>query len=90
MKNNNEEIILNYTITLHDARSAARFVKIVNGLTGHFDLRAGNYNFDAKSLLGVLSMDPSRTMLLTATGADRREIETALSDFIISEIHQSA
>ena len=54
----NEENVLTYTVTLHDAKQAVKFVEIVNGLTGHFDLRAGNYSFDAKSLLGVLSMDP--------------------------------
>ncbi|MCH4031366.1 MAG: HPr family phosphocarrier protein [Lachnospiraceae bacterium] len=86
----NEENVLTYTVTLHDAKQAVKFVEIVNGLTGHFDLRAGNYSFDAKSLLGVLSMDPGRTMMLTATGADRNETEKALSDFILSEIHQSA
>lgn len=85
-----EEKTMNYTVTLHDAKDAARFVEIVNGLAGHFDLRAGQYSFDAKSLLGVLSMDPSRTMLLTATDADRHEIESALADYIIEEIHESA
>ena len=85
-----EETVLNYTVTLHDAKQAVKFVEIVNSLSGHYDLRAGNYNFDAKSLLGVLSMDPSRTMMLTATGANRKQTEAALSDFILTEIHPSA
>lgn len=82
--------ILKYTITLHDADGATRFVSIVNKLNGHFDLQAGSFNFDAKSLLGVLSMDPARTLLLTATDADRAQVESALQDYIISAMPQTA
>lgn len=55
---------LTYDIRLNTTDNAIKFVKMINSLNGYFDLCLGNYLIDAKSLLGVLSMDPSRIMKL--------------------------
>lgn len=60
MKNNT----LLYQIQLNTTDNAVRFVNTINSLDGNFDLHMGSYCFDAKSMLGVLSIDPRRIMLL--------------------------
>jgi phosphotransferase system HPr-like phosphotransfer protein len=55
---------LTYNINLKTHDNAVKFVNMINTLNGYFDISVGNYHVDAKSLLGVLSMDPSRTVTL--------------------------
>jgi|GEM_PF-233305 len=62
MKHTNDS--LSYEIQLHTTDNAVKFVKAMNTLEGYYDLCIGSYSFDAKSLLGVLSLDPRRILTL--------------------------
>lgn len=55
---------LTYDIQLNTTDNAVRFVNMINTLEGYFDICIGSYLIDAKSMLGVLSMDPRRIMKL--------------------------
>lgn len=66
---------LTFKILLKDTANALKFVKTVNTLDGYFDICMGNYFFDAKSVLGVLSMDPRRTMTLRVIRNDYNDAE---------------
>jgi hypothetical protein len=61
---NTENNSLTYNIQLHTTENAINFVKTINSLDGYFDISMGSYLFDAKSILGVLSMDLRRVMTL--------------------------
>ncbi len=75
---------LEYNILLHDTKNAVRFVNDMNTLDGDFDIHMGNYLFDAKSLLGVLSMDPRRIMKLVVSlkKSTKEQLDCALQPYI--------
>ena len=82
--NSNHKTLL-YQIQLNTTDNAVKFVNAVNSLDGNFDLHIGSYCFDAKSMLGVLSMDPRRTMLLhVVSNVDNVErVNTTLEPFCV-------
>lgn len=56
-------------VYLNSVEDAKKFVDIVGGFDGYFDLVSGKYYVDAKSILGVFTMDLSK-------GVDFRIIDT--------------
>lgn len=76
---------LTFKILLKDTDNALKFVQTVNTLDGYFDICMGNYFFDAKSVLGVLSMDPRRTMTLRVIHNDNNvdELNSKLEPFCV-------
>lgn len=76
---------LTYNILLKTTDNAVKFVQTINKLEGYFDICMGSYFFDAKSILGVLSMDPTRTMELRVVRNDRlteEELGNTLKPFM--------
>lgn len=85
MTNSTEKNQLTYNILLKTTDNAVKFVQTINTLEGYFDICMGSYFFDAKSILGVLSMDPGRTMELRVVRNDsltEEELGNALEPFI--------
>lgn len=76
---------LTYNILLKTTDKALEFVKTINSLEGYFDICMGSYFFDAKSILGVLSMDPRRTMTLRVVRNDHslEELNSKLQPFCV-------
>ena len=83
--NNNTNNTLTYNIKLDNTDNAVKFVKAVNNLEGYFDICMGNYFFDAKSMLGILSMDPRRVMTLQVVRHDDNieEVNSVLAPFCV-------
>ncbi len=62
------------------------FVDIVNRFNCEFDLLSGRYIIDAKSIMGIFSLDLSSGIELAIHSDDPEEIariKSALSDFIL-------
>lgn len=62
------------------------FVNIVNRFDCDFDLLSGRYIIDAKSIMGIFSLDlnsPIELAIHTTDKALLQEIENALSDYIV-------
>lgn len=61
------------------------FVKIINEYHGRFDLVSGSCRVNAKSVMGIFSLDISRPVDLYIYNEDHADyIENVLSPFIIS------
>lgn len=85
MATSNNKKQLSYKILLKTTDNAVKFVQTINNLEGYFDICMGSYFFDAKSILGVLNMDPARTMELRIIRNDNlteEELDSALEPFI--------
>lgn len=52
-----------------------KFSRDVAGMPGEFDLASGRRSVDAKSFLGIFSLDLSRPVILTAVTDDVAAIE---------------
>lgn len=83
--NQTEKNTLTYNILLKTTDNALRFVQTINSLEGYFDICMGSYLFDAKSVLGVLSMDPRRMMTLRVVRNDHsvEELNRKLQPFCV-------
>jgi hypothetical protein len=80
---NTNQGTLTYDIHLKTHDNAVKFVNTLNTIDGYFDIRMGNYQIDAKSMLGVLSMDPCRIMTLYVVRNDHStdELDEILKPF---------
>lgn len=67
-------------VTIEDVK---RFVSTVMGFDFDIDLISGRYAIDAKSIMGIFSIDLSKELKLVAHTDDTAELEEAISDFII-------
>ena len=52
-------------VSLPTVRTVQEFVARISKLEGNFDLQTGKYILDAKSLMGILSLDLSKPIKLT-------------------------
>jgi len=68
-------------ITLKLAESVKEFVNIVSKYPHDVDLRSGRFVIDAKSLLGIFSLDLSKPLTLEIQGNDADELIGQLSKF---------
>ena len=71
------------TIKLVTIDNVKDFVKKVNNLSCEADLTLGKYTIDAKSIMGIFSIDLSKELKLVAHTDDTAELEEAVSDYII-------
>lgn len=74
-------------IRLETIEDVKAFVIIMAQFNGYFDLASGRYVVDAKSVMGIFSMDLSRTLELRILETDEQEAEimAALEPFIVEE-----
>lgn len=72
-----------YEIRLTLAENVKNFVNALNKYDFEMDLRAGRHVVDAKSILGIFSLDLSRTITLEIENADQvpqEQIDALLAD----------
>lgn len=54
----------NVYVSLSSPETVQRFVETLSGLDGDFDLISGKYILDARSLMGIFSLDISKPIQL--------------------------
>lgn len=74
-----------YMICLNSIEKVKDFVTVLNQFEGYFDLVAGRYIVDAKSIMGIFSMDLSKNVELRVLESQNQieAIEKALEPFIV-------
>lgn len=71
-------------ISLNTVTRVKSFVNIVSSYNGSFDLISDRYIIDAKSIMGIFSLDLSQTIRLDIHNEDIYEdIKLKLQDFIV-------
>ena len=73
-------------IKLSTIRDVQDFVGIATRFDGDLDLSSGRYIVDAKSIIGIFSLDLLNPITLTVHSDDCDKIFAALKDFIIEEL----
>ena len=68
-------------ISLPTVESVQSFVGKISGLEGNFDLLSGDYIVDARSLMGIFSLDLSKPLELVVEN-DTAEAMRAIARFI--------
>ncbi len=64
-----------YAIELNSIDKVKCFVNEINTLDGEFDLVSGKYIIDAKSIMGIFSLDLSKPLELRAEMEDKEQIK---------------
>ena len=70
------------TIRLSLVENVNKFVNIVSRFPFEMDLRAGRHVVDAKSILGIFSLDLSRPITLEIYSDDCEKLMTEIKPFI--------
>ncbi len=71
-------------ISLNSIEKVKSFVNIVSQFDFDFDLISGRYVIDAKSIMGIFSLDLSKPIELSVHTADRmNEVLEALKPFLV-------
>ncbi len=64
----------NFPIKFHEVEDVRKFVRVVSKYDADFDLYCGSYCVDAKSILGIMTMDLKSKLLLSGNcEPDQRE-----------------
>ncbi len=69
------------TISLSEAEKVKNFVNLVNKYDFDVDLRSGRFVVDAKSILGIFSLDLSKPLILEIHSSDCDELISELAEF---------
>jgi phosphotransferase system HPr-like phosphotransfer protein len=72
-------------IRLSLVENVNKFVNIVSRYPFEMDLRAGRHVVDAKSILGIFSLDLSKPISLEIYGDDCEELMKEISPFVAEE-----
>ena len=72
-----------YQISLSSINDVKNFVNIVNKYDFEIDLTSGRYVVDAKSIMGIFSLDLSKTIALTAQCDNCAEFEKEITPFVV-------
>lgn len=71
-------------IQLKNIEEVKRFVSLITAFSGAFDLISGRYIIDAKSILGIFSVDLSKPLTLRIDSTDEmQQIQDTLQDYIV-------
>ena len=70
-------------IKLSSIQDVREFVDIVTGFNIEIDLSSGRYVVDAKSIMGIFSLDLLNIIILTAYTDDATELFNKLERFIV-------
>ncbi|MBE6717957.1 MAG: HPr family phosphocarrier protein [Ruminococcaceae bacterium] len=70
-------------IKLASIQDIRTFVEKVSRHDMEVDLSSGRYIVDAKSIMGIFSLDLANTLTLTAHGEDCDDLLTDLSEYIV-------
>ncbi len=67
-------------VTIDDVK---KFVSTVMTFNYDIDIISGRYAIDAKSIMGIFSIDLSKELKLVAHSDDTAELEKAIAEFIV-------
>lgn len=73
------------TISLPSVEAVKNFNNKIFGLPGDFDLGTGRYIVDARSIMGIFSLDLSKPISLTINSDNEEEVVEAIREFIAIE-----
>lgn len=72
-----------FTVRIVTIDDVKKFVSTVMTFEYDIDLIAGRYAVDAKSIMGIFSIDLSKELKLVAHTDDTAELEAAIEKFIV-------
>lgn len=74
-----------YLLDLNSIERVKGFVSVIGNMEGYFDLVSGRYVVDAKSIMGIFSMDLSNPVefRILETNENVKEIEKAIAPYLI-------
>ncbi len=73
-------------ISLNSIDKVKTFVNVINRFDAEFDLVSGRYVIDAKSIMGIFSLDISNPRALHIQNADNlEEIKEQLQPYLVTE-----
>ena len=72
-----------FNIMLDSINKVKAFVNIVAKCDYDVDLTSGRYVVDAKSIMGIFSLDLSKPIKLDIHGDDSSDFEDAIKEFIV-------
>lgn len=76
----------NFYIKLNNADEVKNFNAKICTMDGNYDLSSGRYVIDAKSILGIFSLDLSKEILLTVHNAEElEEMKEKVGQYITRE-----
>ena len=73
------------TVKIVSMQDADKFNKICSKFDCDVDLQSGKYYVDAKSIMGIFSLDLSRPLILNADTEDEQLVKESFADFIGEE-----
>ncbi|MBD9008988.1 MAG: HPr family phosphocarrier protein [Clostridiales bacterium] len=71
-----------FTVLLSSINDVKNFVNVVTKYDYEIDLTSGRYVVDAKSIMGIFSLDLTKPIKVEAHGEDCTELLTDLAPFI--------
>ena len=78
------DVLTTLKLSLDSIDKIKAFVNIVSGYPYDFDLSSGRYVVDAKSIMGILSLDLSEPVALSIHAADGiDELKEQLTPFLV-------
>ena len=69
-------------ISLNSIDKVKAFVNDATNFNTDFDLVSGRYVIDAKSIMGIFSLDLSKVLILNADTDDEEKVKKDFADFI--------
>lgn len=74
-----------YRLDLNSIERVKGFVSAIGNMKGYFDLVSGRYVVDAKSIMGIFSMDLSKEVELRILETNEKisEIEKTIAPYLI-------
>ena len=73
------------TVNIVSMQDADKFNKLCSKFDCDMDLKSGKYYVDAKSIMGIFSLDLSKPLVLNAGTDDEQKIKETFADFIREE-----
>lgn len=73
------------TVNIVSMQDADKFNKLCSKFDCDMDLQSGKYYVDAKSIMGIFSLDLSKPLVLNAGTDDEQKIKETFADFIRKE-----
>lgn len=72
-------------VSLPSVKKVREFNAKIFSLEGNFDLGSGRYIVDARSIMGIFSLDLSKPVSLTINSDNEEEVVEAFREFIVTE-----
>lgn len=74
-----------FLVSLHSVRDVKQFVTAASLIPADIDVVSGRYTVDAKSILGLCSLDLDKPVLVKFYGEDVSTFQSNIQDLIVEE-----